>query len=1237
MGTTIGTNALLERKGARTVLVTTQGFADVVRIGYQNRPNIFALEIKLPHALYEQVVEFQERIHANGEIAQIANTGKLKNELKAAFDRGIESCAIALLHGYKYPEHELLAASIAAQVGFKQISLSHDCAALMKYVSRTDTTLVDAFLTPLLKNYIRSLEKDLGRKRLFFMQSNGGLSESSLFRGKDSILSGPAGGLIGAVKAAEKCGFDQLITFDMGGTSTDVAHFSGQFDYVYDTELSGVRIRAPMMDIHTVAAGGGSILSFDGSRLLVGPESAGARPGPMSYRRGGPLTITDVNLLLGRIRRQHFPKIFGANNDEPLDIDSVVIAFDKLSKQISRDTDVPTSAEEIAFGFLQIAVSKMSNAIKQVSVQRGHDARQCALVCFGGAGAQVACMIADQLGIKSILIHPLAGLLSAYGIGQADRRLVKDIDVNLDLMSLNYHKLHADIEHTREQMAHALAEKGIAIRDQELSVQALLRMEGSDYTLAVPFSDHRAMAESFSKRHQQRFGFTDDARKVFLQSLSIQLIGKTISEQQRVGTSSLALQDRSGRDARAPGHDDISRRAAGAPRDDDTSASGENRSSVSGEISDASSHSIIGGEKTDASSQRIVGGGALDADAVELQQIYTNGAWQAARIIKRGSLPKGELLKGPLLIVEEHTTTVVDAGWNLEVIKDGSLILTPGQRETFDTAPRIQAEQHRAEFYKTGEHSGSARAARAFKPDPVTLELFNNLFRFIAEQMGITLQNTSYSVNIKERLDFSCALFDGDGNLIANAPHMPVHLGSMGESVKNLIETHRDNILPGDVYATNDPYSGGTHLPDITVITPAFDPSGKRIIFYVASRGHHADIGGISPGSMPSDSTSIDQEGILLKQELLVRDYHFREEEMIALLRSGDFPSRNPPQNIADLKAQVAANTCGINEMNSLIQKWEEETVVAYLHHVQRNAAECVRRTIKNLKSGSFSCTMDDGSVIAVKIDINALDSSAHIDFTGTSPQTSSNINAPLAVCKAAVLYVFRTLVKEDIPLNAGCFEPLRLTVPEGCLLNPSYPAAVVAGNVETSQVIVDTLYGALGIMASAQGTMNNLSFGNERYQYYETICGGTGAGDGFNGAGPVQSHMTNSRLTDPEVLESLFPVILEYFRERPNSGGKGAHHGGCGAARKIRFKESMTASILSNRRSTEPHGLRGGEPGLPGRNVLSKPNGKTQVLGANAKILLQAGDCLEIETPGGGGFGEPLLTEPSETDLKEI
>jgi 5-oxoprolinase (ATP-hydrolysing) len=1132
MGTTTGTNALLERNGARTVLVVTKGFADAVKIGYQQRPQLFALEIVLPRMLYEEVVEFEERLSAGGQVLLKADPDRLRQDLERAYAAGIRSCAIALLHAYRYPAHELLAAEIAKSVGFEQISLSHDCASLMKFVARTDTTLVDAYLTPLLRNYISGLKKELGTARLAFMQSNGGLADASMFRGKDCILSGPAGGLVGAIKAAESCGFGELITFDMGGTSTDVSHFASELEHIYDTEISGMRIRAPMLDIHTVAAGGGSILGFDGCRCLVGPDSAGANPGPLSYRRCGPLTLTDANLLLGRIQSDYFPKIFGAGASESLDLPSVREAFACLSRRMQEATGQWRRPEEVALGFVKIAVAKMANAIKHVSVQRGHDTRQCLLVCFGGAGGQHACAIAEELGIRSILIHPLAGVLSAYGIGLAETRLTRDLDINQTLDTLDPGRLQEMILSCKKEMCSLLAEKGVRLAEQETRVTAFIAMEGSDYSLGVPFADVTLIAQTFNKKHLARYGFTDENRKLVLVSLSVQLVGH----------------DASGCNLQLP--------AAGHP----------------------------------------------EAMRQVTARLFT-GSWRDCPLVERKDILPGQKIEGPAVISEENTTTVVDAGWQARMLADGSLLLTLSGEADFACS--------------AAEVGGRPRV------DPVTLELFNNLFGFVASQMGITLQNTSQSVNIKERLDFSCALFDAGGNLVANAPHIPVHLGSMGESVKSLIAAKGDQMRPGDAYATNDPYNGGTHLPDITVVSPAFDAGGKELLFFVASRGHHADIGGITPGSMPADSRSIEEEGALFRHLLVMREGRVFDDEIQAQLLCGKYPARKPVQNLADLKAQIAANASGIRQMQEIIEKWGSAAVLAYMGYVQDNAEECLRRVIKTLSSGSFACSLDDGSTIKVQITVDRDRAQAEIDFSGTSAQTATNFNAPLAVCKAAVLYVFRTLVPDEIPLNAGCFRPLKIVVPEGCLLNPVYPAPVVAGNVETSQVIVDVLYGALGVMAACQGTMNNLSFGNQRYQYYETICGGTGAGAGFAGAGPVHANMTNSRLTDPEVLEAQFPVLVESFAVRSGSGGPGKFAGGNGAVRRIRFLEKMTAAILSNRRNTRPYGLAGGGAGLPGRNYIQHLDGSISQLSYRASFSLEPGEILTIETPGGGGYGE--------------
>ncbi|MBX9687594.1 MAG: hydantoinase B/oxoprolinase family protein [Candidatus Obscuribacterales bacterium] len=1135
MGTTLGTNALLERKGARTVFVCTKGFADAVRIAYQNRPDIFALEIKLPEMIFEELIEFDERLSASGELLIKPDLESLRIELKKSFDKGIRSCAIALMHAYKFPQHEKLARSIAADIGFKQISVSNECAALMKLISRADTTLVDAYLTPILKEYIEKLESSLKSKQIFFMQSNGGLAQAGIFRGKDSIVSGPAGGLLGAIKVARACGFQSLISFDMGGTSTDVSHFAGDLEHIYDAEIAGMRIRAPMMDIHTVAAGGGSVLSFDGSRYRVGPDSAGANPGPLSYRRNGPLTLTDANLLLGRIQPDYFPRLFGPKADEALDLRAVQRKFEELSAEIQKQTGDRRGPEEVAYGFIKIAVAKMANAIKHVSVQRGHDLRDCVLICFGGAGAQHACLIAEELGMSKILIHPLAGLLSAYGIGLAETRLQKELEINEILAQCDEENLNALIQHYGKQLSDSLCSSGISLEEQKSIINAHISMAGSDYSLPVRFSNKSEMRKEFLEKHKKRYGFIDQQRELLLSQLSIQVLG-------------------------------------------------ENTELVKNPLSEIEEDSKITGKSL---------------------SLYTGEKRQECPLFSRAQLKVGDCISGPALITETNTTTVLDPGWKAEKLEDGSLLLSN---------TKALSQEKKAVYFQT-------EAAKQ-SPDPVLLELFNNLFSFIAEQMGLTLQNTSHSVNIKERLDFSCALFDAEGNLVANAPHIPVHLGSMGESVKSLIFNAGSSMQAGDAYANNDPYNGGTHLPDITIISPFFDDHQKEILFFVASRGHHADIGGISPGSMPAESSSIEEEGVLFQNELVMRQGEILQERVRELLYSAGYPARNPEQNLADLKAQLAANNRGIEQLKELISKWGKDTVLAYMQHVQDNAEACVRKAIRLLSSGSSSGLMDDGSRISVEISIDKENACAFIDFSGTSEQSKSNFNAPLAVCKAAVLYVFRTLVRDEIPLNAGCFRPLVLKVPQGCLLNPLYPAPVVAGNVETSQAIVDQLYAALGIMAASQGGMNNLSFGNEKYQYYETICGGTGAGAAFDGAGPVQSHMTNSRLTDPEVLESRFPVLLESFAIRKGSGGEGKHKGGDGALRRIRFLEKMSASILSNHRTHGPAGLFGGKAGLPGRNLLIKADGSTINLGFRASFELEQGDCLQIETPGGGGFG---------------
>ncbi|MBW4440599.1 MAG: hydantoinase B/oxoprolinase family protein [Plectolyngbya sp. WJT66-NPBG17] len=1118
MGTTVATNALLERKGDRTLLLITKGFRDALRIGYQNRPNIFAQHIVLPEMLYEQVIEVEERYSAQGEeLCPLLITDDFLRSLQSAYDAGIRACAIVLLHGYRYPNHEQQLSAIVQNIGFTQLSLSHAVSPLMKLVSRGDTTVVDAYLSPILRRYVEQVSAALSAE-LMFMQSNGGLVEAQRFQGKDSILSGPAGGIVGAVKTSAIAGFDRIIGFDMGGTSTDVSHFSGQYERTFETEIAGVRLRSPMMAIHTVAAGGGSILQFDGSRYRVGPDSAGADPGPACYRRGGPLTITDCNVMVGKLQAEFFPAVFGQVGNLPLDGAIVQQQFTDLAAEIQAKTGNSRTPEQVAEGFLAIAIDKMATAIKQISIQRGYDVTDYTLCCFGGAGGQHACLIAEALGMSRIFIHPYAGVLSAYGMGLADVRSLKERAIETVLTE--------PLIPTLEQQFESLAPQNFT------AVQVLktvhLKYAGTDTTLPIEFGTFDAICDHFNQTYTQRYGFTMSGKSLIVEAISVEVI-----------------------------------HPAAMPRE-----------------------TIQKSERTSA----------LTPTAIV--PIYMKGNWHQAPVYQREQLQPGDRILGAALIIESTGTNVIEPGWSAEIAAQNHLVLD---------------RQEKSAGLRTIELSET--------PDPVLLEIFNNLIRAIAEEMGITLQNTSYSVNIKERLDFSCAIFDQSGQLIANAPHIPVHLGSMSESVKSLIEAKGTQIRPGDVYVSNNPYNGGTHLPDITVITPVF-VSDAAPSFYVASRGHHADIGGITPGSMPPNSTSIDQEGILFDNFQLVHQGQFREAELLDRLTATLYPVRNVQQSIADLQAQIAANARGVQELQQMAYRYGLETVQTYMQHIQDNAEESVRQAITVLQNGSFTYPMDDGTQIRVNIEIDQANRSAIVDFTGTSPQQPNNLNAPLAICKAVVLYVFRTLVKDDIPLNAGCLKPLEIIVPEGCLLNPRYPAAVVAGNVETSQAIANTLYGALGILAAAQGTMNNFTFGNEQYQYYETICGGSGAGATFNGTDAVQTHMTNSRLTDPEVLEWRFPVLVDRFAIRPDSGGKGKHSGGNGVIRQIQFREAMSAAILSGHRRIAPFGLNGGESGAIGRNWIKRNTGKIEAIESKAEVQMQPGDAFVIETPGGGGFG---------------
>jgi 5-oxoprolinase (ATP-hydrolysing) len=1136
MGTTVATNALLERQGDRTLLLITRGFRDALRIAYQNRPQLFARHIVLPELLYERVAEVKERYSAHGEVLIPLDLDSARVPLEAAYRDGIRAVAIVFLHGYRYPEHEQQVAQLARELGYTQISTSHAVSPLMKLVSRGDTTVVDAYLSPILGRYVDQVAGELGNTRLLFMQSNGGLADARCFQGKDSILSGPAGGIVGAVTTCTRAGLDKVITFDMGGTSTDVAHYAGEYERAFETLVAGVRMRAPMMHIHTVAAGGGSICRFDGARLRVGPESAGANPGPACYRRGGPLAITDCNVMLGKIQPDFFPQVFGPHQDQALDRYSVVTKFQELAKAIETATGIHLSPEAVAEGFLKIAVENMANAIKQISIQRGHDVTEYTLCCFGGAGGQHACRVADALGMKKIFIHPLAGVLSAYGMGLADRRLLKERAIEALLTAELIPSLVTALEALEAAGRAEMQRQGVVDRGERGFIQAVwkvhLRYEGSDTALLVDFGDYQTLLERFAAVHRQRYGFVIPAKRHIVEAVAVEVIASTPGFSDQV----LATPSRSG--------------------------------------------------------------GLQPLATVTL---YTGGEPYSAPLYQREDLRPQDRIDGPAIIIQAGATTVIEPGWQAEVSTHNHLFLTR-------VVPPPQ------------------QVAVGTEVDPVMLEVFNNLFMSIAEQMGVTLANTAYSVNIKERLDFSCALFDREGHLIANAPHIPVHLGSMGESVQTVIRQNAGQLRPGDVYVLNAPYNGGTHLPDVTVITPVFDEAGRAILFYVGSRGHHADIGGITPGSMPPHSTTIHQEGILIDNFKLVDQGRFREQELLGLLTAGPYPVRNLHQNLADLQAQIAANAKGVQELRQMVAHFGLEVVNAYMQHVQDNAEEQVRRVLDRFKDGEFSYEMDDGSVIRVAIRIQRAARKATVDFTGTSKQQTGNFNAPAAVCKAAVLYVFRTLVDDLIPLNAGCLKPLEIIIPAGCMLNPCYPAAVVAGNVETSQCITDALYGALGVMAAAQGTMNNFTFGNERYQYYETICGGSGAGPGFDGTSAVHTHMTNSRLTDPEVLEWRFPVQVEEFRIRQGSGGAGRWCGGDGVVRRIRFNEAMTASILSSHRRVPPYGVAGGEPGQIGRNRIERADGRVEELAGTASVEMQPGDVIVIETPGGGGYGKPEL-----------
>ena len=1165
MGTTVATNALLERKGEPTLLVTTRGFRDALRIAYQARPRLFDRRVLLPELLYQRVVEADERVGAHGDAIVPLDEAALRAQLQAAHAAGLRACAVVFMHGYRYTAHEAAAARLAREAGFEQVSASHEVSPLMKLVSRGDTTVVDAYLSPILRRYVDRVASQMPGVRLFFMQSSGGLTEAHHFQGKDAILSGPAGGIVGMVRTAVAAGHPKVIGFDMGGTSTDVSHFAGEFERAFETQVAGVRMRAPMMSIHTVAAGGGSLLTFDGARLRVGPESAGANPGPASYRRGGPLATTDANVLLGRIQPEWFPRVFGPKADEPLDRDGVAARFAALAAEVESATGRAMTPEALAEGFLQIAIQNMAGAIKRISVARGYDVTQYTLQCFGGAGGQHACGVADALGMSRVYVHPLAGVLSAYGMGLADQIAMREASIEQPLGAGGLADARARLAVLGDAAAEELASQGVATARIARRERIHLRYQGTDTALVVDAADEPAMRAAFDAAYRQRFAFLMPDRPLVIEAVSVEAV------------------------AAGEGHDAAAADGAGAE---------------------------------------------AHRPAPETRVKMHCGEWHDAALHVREALAAGAVIDGPAVIAEKNATTVVEPGWQARLTAAGALELA-----------RVQARPK--------------RVALGTEADPVMLEVFNNLFMNIAEQMGLRLQNTAYSVNIKERLDFSCALFSAAGELIANAPHMPVHLGSMSESIKTVI-ARNPAMRPGDVYVLNDPYHGGTHLPDVTVVTPVYlgapslpavdtpqggsdrtggPGSGQGRIdatpsFYVASRGHHADIGGATPGSMPPFSSTIDEEGVLFDNFLLVRDGALQESALREQLGSGRFPARNPEQTIADLRVQIAANEKGVQELRAMVAHFGRETVAAYMQHVQDNAEESVRRVITALRDGDFKLELDNGARIAVQVKVDAAARSATIDFSGTSAQLPNNFNAPKAVTMAAVLYVFRTLVDDDIPLNAGCLKPLDVIVPEGCMLNPNPPAAVVAGNVETSMCVTNAIYGALGVMAASQCTMNNFTFGDAAHQYYETISGGSGAGvltdadgravGGFDGTSVVQTHMTNSRLTDPEVLEFRYPVRLDSYAIREGSGGAGRWHGGDGGVRRVRFLAPMTASILSNGRRVPAFGLDGGAAGAPGINRVERADGRQETLSHIGQVEMAPGDVFVIETPGGGGYGAP-------------
>jgi 5-oxoprolinase (ATP-hydrolysing) len=1135
MGTTVATNALLERRGTPVLLVINQGLGDQLLIGNQARPRLFDLDIRLPPVLYADVLEVSGRIGADGTEVAPLDEPTIRAALTRARAGGLDAVAIALMHAWAYPDHERRVAALAAEAGFSQISTSHETGPLLRLVPRGQTTVADAYLSPVLRRYVDRVARALPEVPLFFMQSHGGLARADRFAGKDAILSGPAGGIVGAARTAAAAGFDRVIGFDMGGTSTDVALYAGRFERATETEIAGVRLRVPMMAIHTVAAGGGSVLGFDGARLTAGPGSAGAHPGPLCYRHGGPLTVTDANLLLGKIQPAHFPAIFGPRRDEPLDAEAVRGAFDTLAEQVSAATGRPQTPLALAEGFVRIAVAHMAGAIREITLRRGHDASRFTLACFGGAGGQHACLVADALGMTRIFIHPLAGVLSAYGMGLADQSVIRTQAMERELTPALLPEIDALRARLEEAARAELAGQGASAEAVSVSVIAELRLSGTDAPLPVALADLAAMQADFGRQHQARFGFAAPDRPLILEALSVEAVA-----------------------AAAPLEE-----PALSPRDP-----------------------------------------AVPLVPIDRVPVFTSGETHVTPVFERAELRAGDIIAGPALIREANATTMIEPHWQARVTAANGLVL----------------DLLHGEGAASASVTGSADTDHA---DPVLLELFRNLFMSVAEQAGVVLQNASLSVNIKERLDFSCAIFDAEGRLIANAPHVPVHLGAMGESVRHVITKRGGTLRPGDVVALNNPFAGGTHLPDITVITPVFDETGHHIRFFTANRGHHADIGGTTPGSTPPDSRSLEEEGVVIDDFLLVRQGAFREGPFRDLLAGARYPARSPDTNVADIAAQIAANEAASREMARILRDWGWPRVRAYMDHLRAHAAESVRRVIDGLRDGAFALTMDDGAPLRVSVAIDHAARRATIDFAGTGAQSTGNFNAPPAVTRAVVLYVFRCLIGEDIPLNDGCLEPLDILIPPGSFLAPAPGAAVVAGNTEVSQAVCNTLFGALGACASAQATMNNLLFGDARRQYYETVCGGVGAGPGFDGAAAIQTHMTNTRMTDPEVLELRYPVRVEQFAVRRGSGGAGKWRGGDGAIRRLRFLEPMTAVIVASRRREGPFGLAGGAAGATGEQWIERDGDIIPMEGRDRRDLL-AGDVLGLATPGGGGYGNP-------------